>query len=157
MYVNYTLLKLLHIFGGTIFIGNIIVTAFWKTMADRTREPKIAAFGQRLVNWTDFAFTSVGAFTLLITGLLMTYSLTEDLWELSWVAWGLKLFLVSGFLWAVILFPVQVKQAWLAREFSEGEEIPALYWRLGRIWVAVAFVAVLLPLINLYFMVYKPT
>ncbi|MEN8128993.1 MAG: DUF2269 family protein, partial [Pseudomonadota bacterium] len=50
MEVNYLLLKLLHILGGIIFVGNIIVTAFWKIMADRTRDAGIAAFGQRVVN-----------------------------------------------------------------------------------------------------------
>lgn len=157
MEVNYLLLKLLHILGGTIFVGNIIVTAFWKIMADRTREPVIVAFGQRLVNLTDFAFTSIGAFTLLITGLMMSSSFSEDLWSVPWVAWGMGLFLASGMLWAVVLFPVQVKQAWLARSFAEDGEIPAQYWRLGRIWIVFAALATLLPLINVYFMVFKPS
>jgi uncharacterized membrane protein len=29
-----------HLFGVVIFLGNIIVTAFWKVMADRTRDPR---------------------------------------------------------------------------------------------------------------------
>lgn len=156
MEVNYLLVKMLHILGGFIFLGNIIVTAFWKIMADRTREPGIVAFGQRLVNLTDFAFTSLGAFILIITGLLMTYSITDDLWSVNWVAWGLGLFLASGLVWALILFPVQVKQAWMARSFAQGGEIPGRYWRLGRIWIAFAVLATVLPLLNLYFMVYKP-
>lgn len=156
MEVNYLLLKMLHILGGFIFVGNIIVTAFWKIMADRTREPRIVAFGQRLVNLTDFAFASLGAFILIVTGLMMTYSISDDLWSLNWVAWGLGLFLASGFVWAFILFPVQVKQAWMARSFTEGGAIPQKYWRLGRIWIAFAALATLLPLLNLYFMVYKP-
>ncbi len=156
MEVNYLLLKMLHILGGIIFVGNIIVTAFWKIMADRTREPNIAAFGQRLVNLTDFAFTSLGAFILIITGLMMTYSISEDLWSVNWVAWGLGLFLASGVVWAFVLFPLQVKQAWLARNFTEDGQIPDQYWKLGRIWIAFAVFATLLPLLNLYFMVYKP-
>lgn len=157
MEVNYLLLKLLHILGGIIFVGNIIVTAFWKIMADRTREATIAAFGQRLVNLTDFAFTSIGAFILLITGLMMSNSFSENLWSVPWVAWGMGLFLGSGLLWALILFPVQVKQVWLARTFSEDGEIPDQYWRLGRIWIFFAVLATLLPLANLYFMVFKPS
>jgi uncharacterized membrane protein len=156
MEVNYLLLKMLHILGGIIFVGNIMVTAFWKVMADHTRDPGIAAFAQRLVNLTDFAFTSLGAFILIVTGLMMTYSLGEDLWSVNWIAWGMGLFLASGFVWAFILFPVQVKQAWMARSFAEGGEIPQKYWRLGRIWIVFAALAILLPLSNLYFMVYKP-
>ncbi len=154
--LNYLVLKALHIAGGIIFVGNLIVTAFWKVMADRSREPVIVAFGQKMVNLTDFAFTSIGAFILLITGLMMTNSISEDLWAISWIAWGLGLFLASAFLWAAVLFPVQVKQSWLVRGLSEEDEIPDQYWRLGRIWIGVAILAVLLPFINVYFMVLKP-
>ena len=157
METNYLLLKFLHILGGIIFVGNIIVTAFWKFMADRTREPSIAAFGQRMVNMTDFVFTSLGAFTIIITGFMMARNFSENIWEVTWIAWSLGLFLASGFLWAVVLFPVQVKQAWMAREFSSEEEIPSNYWRLGRIWIAFGTLAVLLPLINVYIMVVKPS
>ncbi len=155
MEVNYLLLKFLHILGGIVFVGNIIVTAFWKIMADRTRDAGIVAFGQRVVNLTDFLFTSLGAFTLIITGLMMVHSFSEDLWSVPWVAWGMGLFLASGLLWAVVLFPVQVKQAWLARSFAESGEIPDQYWRLGRIWIVFGVLATLLPLINVYFMVFK--
>jgi uncharacterized membrane protein len=51
---------------------------------------------------------------------------------------------------------VQVRQAWLAREFANGGDIPEAYWRLGRLWFRVALVAVALALANLYFMVIKP-
>ena len=157
METNYLLLKFIHILGGIIFVGNIIVTAFWKLMADRTREPSIAAFGQRMVNMTDFVFTSLGAFTIIVTGFMMAKNFSENIWEVTWIAWSLGLFLTSGFLWAVVLFPVQVKQAWLARAFTSEEEIPSNYWRLGRIWIAFGTLAVLLPLINVYIMVVKPS
>ena len=35
-------LKILHLIGVVLFLGNIIVTAFWKIIADRTGEPRIA-------------------------------------------------------------------------------------------------------------------
>ena len=154
--INYLLLKLFHIIGSIIFVGNIMVTAFWKIMADRTRDPKIAAFGQRLVNLTDFAFTSIGAFMIIITGLMMAESYGESVWDVAWIGWGVGFFLISGLLWALVLFPVQVKQAWMAREFSEDSEIPDRYWRLGKIWITCGAVATLLPMINIYFMVFKP-
>jgi uncharacterized membrane protein len=153
---SYLLLKMLHIFGVIVFVGNIIVTAFWKVMADRSRDPRIAAFAQRLVNWTDFAFTSLGAFIILVTGLMMGADITQHLLEVKWIAWGIGLFLGSGLVWATILFPLQVKQAWMAREFEHDHHIPERYWRLGKLWVRVAMVATALALANLYFMVVKP-
>jgi hypothetical protein len=44
----------------------------------------------------------------------------------------------------------------MARGFAGGEAIPEHYWRLGRQWAIWGTVATLLPLANLYFMVFKP-
>jgi len=66
---TYLLLKSLHIFGTVIFLGNIIVTGWWKVMADRTRNPVVIAFAQRQVTLTDFIFTTRGVVLILATGI----------------------------------------------------------------------------------------
>ena len=40
----YLFLKGIHILGVILLLGNIIVTAWWKIMADRTRDPRVIAF-----------------------------------------------------------------------------------------------------------------
>jgi uncharacterized membrane protein len=152
-------LKMLHVFGAMLFVGNVIVTASWKVMADRSRDKKIIAFGQRLVNFTDFLFSAAGVFILLTTGLFMAQPYTKDqgLWTVPWLAWGLGLLLASVFLWMLVLLPVQTLQASIVRHFSETEEIPKKYWILGRIWIFFGLIAVALPLMNLYFMIFRPT
>ena len=45
----YAAFKLIHLLGVVVFLGNVIVTALWKTLADRTREPRVIAYAQRLV------------------------------------------------------------------------------------------------------------
>lgn len=45
----------------------------------------------------------------------------------------------------------------MARQFTSGGEIPVRYWQLGRIWNVFGTLATLLPLMNLYWMVFKPT
>lgn len=154
--MDYQLLKMLHIFGAIIFVGNIVVTALWKAMADLTKEPKIVAFGQRLVTLTDIVFTGIGAGLVLVTGLLMAYQYFDDFLRIRWIAWGFGLFMLSGIIWLTALIPIQIKQAQLARQFVDANQIPQEYWRLGRIWMALGIIATLLPLANLYFMVYKP-
>src|ERR1700730_3680611 len=67
----YLLLKSLHVLGVVIFLGNIIVTAVWKALADRTGSPAIVAYAQRLVNITYFAFTALGAALIAVTGPMM--------------------------------------------------------------------------------------
>lgn len=68
---NYQLLKSLHLLGVVLFLGNIVVTGVWKVLADRTQQPKIVAYSQRLVTVTDFVFTTTGVILIFITGELM--------------------------------------------------------------------------------------
>jgi uncharacterized membrane protein len=35
-----------HVLGFVVFLGNLIVTAVWKTLADRTRDPGEIAYAQ---------------------------------------------------------------------------------------------------------------
>ena len=80
--IPYRILKLLHVLGAILFVGNMVVTALWKTMADRTRRPEIVAFAQRLVTTTDFVFTGFGAGLVLATGLMMARVFGERFWTL---------------------------------------------------------------------------
>jgi uncharacterized membrane protein len=152
----YLVLKTLHVLGAVIFVGNLLVTGLWKTLADRTRDPRTVAYAQRVVTLTDAALTSPGAVVVLLTGLLMVGPYGIDLWDVPWLLWGLGLFVVSTLLWVLVLVPVQIKQARLAREFAAGGDIPEAYWRLARIWAVCGSVATLLPLVNVFLMVYKP-
>jgi len=139
-----------------IFIGNMTVTLCWKVLSDKTRDAKIVGFSQKVVNITDFLFSSVGIFIILVTGLMMADQLPQvEGQELNWVNWGVRLLITSVALWIVILLPIQAKQAMMVRDFST-EGIPELYWKLGRTWLVFAVIAIALPLANLYFMVYKP-
>ena len=153
---SYQALKSLHLFGVTIFLGNIIVTAFWKMLADKTRSPSVVAFSQRLVTITDFAFTSTGVLLILITGRIMATKFGE-IGDLFWLTWGWRLFIASGLIWVLILIPVQIKQARMAKNFANQTEIPAQYWKLSKLWIVFGIIATVLPLANLYIMVFKPS
>ena len=154
---SYLLLKTLHILGAIIFLGNIIVTGWWKVMADRTRDPRIIAFAQRQVTLTDFVFTGGGVLLVITTGFGNAAIHHMDYWHIRWLAWGLWLFIASGIIWVAILIPVQIKQARLARAFAQGGEIPEAYWRLARTWNLFGAIATIIPLLNLYWMVFKPS
>jgi uncharacterized membrane protein len=147
---------LVHILGVVIFLGNIIITAVWKTLADRTRDAAVIGYAQRLVTVTDIAFTTTGVALIAISGPV----LADDLGGVggpAWITWGLGLFAASGVIWIGVLIPVQILQARLAREFAAAGEIPDRYWKLARIWSVFGTIATLLPLMNLYLMVFKPT
>jgi uncharacterized membrane protein len=146
---------MLHLLGVVIFLGNIVVTAVWKMLADRTRDPAVVAYAQRLVTVTDIAFTATGAALILVAGQVMAEDFGGIFGPL-WLTVGWSLFVASGVIWLAILVPIQVMQSRLARTFRDGTEIPERYWRLSRLWAVVGTVATVLPLANLYFMVFKP-
>lgn len=153
---TYLWLKTLHILGVTLFLGNIIVTGWWKNMADLTKNPQIIAFAQRQVTLTDFIFTGGGVVVLLIAGTLNVW-LHDISLSTQWLVLGFVFFISSGLIWALVLIPVQIKQARMASAFAQTGVIPHEYWRYCKVWNVFGVLATLLPLINLYFMVFKPS
>ena len=152
---TYLWLKVIHIVGVMFFMGNIIITGWWKNMADATKNPQIIAFAQRQVTLTDYIFTFGGILILVIAGFANVY-LHEMSYSISWLKNGIIYFLLSGAVWLFILIPVQAKQAKMARVFAISNEIPAQYWRLCTIWNLFGLLAIFLPLATVYFMVMKP-
>src|SRR5574341_288809 len=89
---GYLWLKTLHVLGAVLFLGNIIVTGWWKVMADRTRDPRIVAFAQRQVTLTDWVFTAGGVALVLASGLGNAWLHGISIPEQPWLVWGLALF-----------------------------------------------------------------
>jgi uncharacterized membrane protein len=156
MTLSYFALKSIHVFGIILLMGNIIVTAWWKLMADRTKNPCIVQFAQRQVTLTDFVFTAPGAILTVVAGDSMAYGFFENSWGIQWLTWGRLLFIAPGVIWIAILIPIQFKQARMARDFEIDKPIPAKYWKLSKCWNVFGSIAVLLPLMNVYWMVFKP-
>lgn len=152
---SYAAFKIVHLFGVVLFLGNIIVTGVWKALADRTGEPRVVAYAQRLVALTDWTFTAGGVVLILIGAYGMVHVAGLDLTDV-WLLWGQGLLIASGLIWAFILIPIQIVQGRQARAFGADGFIPETYRRLSRQWLIWGAVATLLPLANLYVMIVKP-
>lgn len=153
--MSYDAFKVIHLLGVILFLGNIVVTGVWKALADRTGEPAVIAYAQRLVTLTDWVFTAGGAALILIGAYGMAAVASIDLRQ-SWLLWGQGLFIASGVIWLLILIPTQIAQARQARAFASGGAIPESYWRRSQRWSIWGTAATLIPLANLYFMIFKP-
>jgi uncharacterized membrane protein len=156
MWMSHEAWLALHILGVILFLGNIVVTAVWKTLADRTRSPHVVAFSQRLVTVTDIGFTATGVVLIVVSGHVMAEDYGGVFSGPTWLTVGWSLFLASGVIWVGALVPIEVMQARLARLFRDQATIPDRYWRLSALWSLFGTVATVLPLLNLYFMVFKP-
>ncbi|HEY1722614.1 MAG TPA: DUF2269 domain-containing protein [Magnetospirillaceae bacterium] len=150
----YPILKTVHVVGVILFVGNITVTGMWKAMADRTRDPHIIAFAQRLVTLTDWVFTLGGIVLLAISGALTAqiggYAMTAP-----WLIWGTALFALTGVIWIAVLVPAQMALGRMAREFAVSGAIPDRYWRIERRWMVFGIVATILPIATVAVMVFK--
>ena len=145
----------LHVLGVVIFLGNIIVTAVWKVLADRTRNAAVVAYAQRLVTVTDIAFTATGVALIAVSGQAMADRF-GGIGGPGWLTLGFTLFIASGVIWVTTLIPIQIMQSRLARSFAVDGVIPERYWRLATLWYVLGAIAIGLPLVNIYLMVAKP-
>ena len=152
----YDALKALHILGVVILLGNVTITAFWKAFADRTSDPVVIAFGQRLVTITDFVFTATGIALIYIGGFGAAWVGGLDPFATSWLVWGQILFVVSGAIWIVILIPAQIRLGRAARRFAAGGSIPDSYWRDSRLWLTWGIIACVPLVAAVWVMVAKP-
>ncbi|NJL08235.1 MAG: DUF2269 family protein [Methylacidiphilales bacterium] len=152
----FEVLKTLHIVGVVLLVGNVTITAFWKAFADRTGNPAVIAFGQRLVTITDFVFTGGGIALLYLGG--TGAALVQGLHPFApgWLLWGQILFLSSGAIWALILIPAQIRLARAARAFADGGPIPESYWRDNRNWLIWGIIACVPLFVAIWVMVAKP-
>jgi len=109
----------LHVLGIVVFLGNLVVTAVWKTLADRTRDPRVIAYAQKLVTVTDLAFTATGAALITISGFVLAGD-WGGVTGPTWLTVGFSLFAASAVIWLTILVPAQHRQGQMARAFAEG-------------------------------------
>ena len=150
-----TTLKAIHIFAVVLFVGNIIVSAFWKALADQTRDVDVIRYATRLVILTDMFFTAFGIVLLLGTGHAMAPNY-GGVMGAGWIRWSYLLLIGSGLIWLLVLLPVQFAQSRLLKPLASGGEIPLRYWKLSALWTVAGIPATLLPLPAIYLMAAKP-
>jgi uncharacterized membrane protein len=95
----------LHVLGVVLLLGNILVTAVWKVLADRTKNPSVVAYAQRLVTVTDIAFTATGVILITVSGQVMADDVGGVFSGPAWLTIGWSLFIASGIIWVAGLIP----------------------------------------------------
>jgi uncharacterized membrane protein len=152
----YDTLKLLHLLGVIILIGNVTVTSFWKVFADRSGDARLIAHAQYLVTVTDYFFTLSGIVLIVGGGFGAAYVAGIPWFAAGWLRTSELLFLVSGCIWLGVLVPIQVRQARQVRGFVEGAAVPEPYRRDSRLWLIWGIVATVPLVAAMYVMVAKP-
>ena len=152
----YDAFKFLHVLGVTVLIGNVTITAFWKVLADMTRDPVVIAHAQRGVGIADWLFTLSGIALILLGGFGAAHVGGMHPFGSSWLLAGEVLFAVSGVIWLAILVPLQIRQGRTARGFAAGGEIPAQYFADSRAWLVWGIIATIPLVAAMAIMIVKP-
>ena len=149
----------LHIGGAVVFLGNIIVTAAWMLMAERTRIVNVIHFSAKAVIRADLLFTLPGVLLILMNGFAMVFAQWGGqgaFHQLSWITVALALFTASGVIWVGILIPVQHRMAVFSDPADYPDSPPSEFFSALRKWYFWGTLAVALPICSLYLMVNKP-
>lgn len=153
----YETAKFIHIIGVVVLIGNVTATAMWKFFADRSGDPKIVGFAQRLVTLTDWSLTFWGVVLTMAGGYGAAVIGRLDLLSDRWLVIGQGLFLLSGMMWIAVLVLLQVRMARMARLFEQGGRIPADYARASRAWFVVGIASTVPLVAAAWVMISKPS
>jgi uncharacterized membrane protein len=146
----YLILKLIHVAGVVLFLGNITVGIFWKRFSDRSRNAVVMAFTIDAIIAADRVFTIPGIVILLVGGLGAAYVGGIPILGTGWLLWGLIAFILSGLAFG----PLSRTQRLLSVAAHAGnlEE----YERLSKSWDVWGFIALALPVVAFVLMILKP-
>jgi len=145
----------LHELGAVLFLGNIIVSALWMSLARREGTADALRLGIRGIMLTDAFFTGPGAILLLLNGGILATPYFRA--GAEWVMIGATLFLLTAVVFAVAVSPTQKKLLVLMEATPAGSAVPAAAAPLLARWYRWGGIAILLPLIVLVLMIVKPT
>lgn len=146
--------KLLHILGAVLLLGNIIVTAVWMLMAERTNNYPVLRFAAETANWADVFFTVPGIFLLITNGDILSEQ-WGGVFQAGWITLSLVLFAISGVIWMGFLLKYQHRLIKLSRTAQNEQLAPEFFMVLHK-WYAGGAIATVLPLISLVLMFLKP-
>ena len=152
--MSYLFIKYLHILSMVLLFGTGLGSAFYKWMADRSRNLAHMAVVNRHVVLADWIFTTPTVIFQLISGVIMAYWVGLPL-STPWIAISLVLYALAGACWLPVVW-LQIRMAALAdTAIKENTDLPVLYWRYARVWFWLGVPAFSAMLLVVFLMVFK--
>jgi uncharacterized membrane protein len=153
--MEYLAIKWLHILSSTLLFGTGLGSAFYMFFSSLTRDVRAIAVVVRYVVIADWAFTTPTIILQPATGFYLLHLGGID-WRSTWIIASIGLYLLAGACWLPVAW-MQIRMRDMARAAAQsGTELPALYWRYLRWWVALGIVAFCSLVVVFYLMVVKP-
>ena len=152
--MSYALLKLLHVAGVIIFLGNIITGHFWMHMAMKSKDFNIIRHSINGVMRSDRVFTMPAVFVIIAGGVLAAFYGSIPVLRTGWILWSIALFSLSGVIFSTRLSVVLRKMLEITNHQNNEEDWNSME-HLYKQWNMWALVAIMMPFTALIMMVLK--
>jgi uncharacterized membrane protein len=106
---EYAFLRVLHVGGAVLLLGNVTVTGFWAAYFYRQRGRESFRPVARAILWTDLVFTLGGGVLLTISGILLAMRLQLRVADTPWLLKGIVALALATLIWLAVLLPYQLK------------------------------------------------
>ncbi|BCB26683.1 membrane protein [Sulfurimicrobium lacus] len=152
--MSYLLLKYLHILSMVLLFGTGLGSAFYKWMADRSRNVAHIADTSRHVVLADWLFTTPTVIFQPVSGIWLLQLAGIPL-DTPWVVASLSLYLLAGVCWLPVV-ALQIRMRNLAQQAALTQtDLPARYWQDARLWFWLGVPAFSAMVIVVFLMVFK--
>ena len=129
-------LRLLHVAGAVLLLGNVTVTGVWAAYLYRARNRVPFQPVARAILWTDLIFTVGGGTLLTVSGILLALRRGYTVAGTPWLARGIAALGVATVLWLVVLLPAQLR---MERAVDDDEALRRAFRRWSMVgWAATA-------------------
>jgi uncharacterized membrane protein len=102
-------LRVLHVAGAVLLLGNVTVTGVWAAYLYRARDRISFRLVARAILWTDLIFTVGGGTLLTVSGILLVLRRGYDVAGSPWLVKGIGALVVATLLWLGVLLPDQLR------------------------------------------------
>jgi uncharacterized membrane protein len=142
-------LRVVHVAGAVLLLGNVTITGFWAAFLFRSRRVVPFRVVARAILWTDLVFTVVGGAMLVTSGILLVRARGYELATTPWLVQGIVALSLSTGLWLGVLLPDQ----WRLERTKPDDD--ATLRNLFLRWSVVGWTATALLFYGLWTMVYR--
>lgn len=152
--MSYLALKYLHILSMVLLFGTGLGSAFYKWMADRSRNLEHIAITNRNVVLADWIFTTPTVIFQPVSGIWLAYLAGIPL-TTNWISISLALYVFAGICWIPVVW-LQIRMSKLADAALETKSIlNDDYWRYARLWFWLGVPAFISMVLVVFLMVFK--
>ncbi|MCP4273078.1 MAG: DUF2269 domain-containing protein [Gammaproteobacteria bacterium] len=152
--MTYITLKYLHILSMVLLFGTGLGSAFYKWMADRSKNLEHINVTNRNVVLADWVFTTPTVIFQPISGIWMTNIIGLPL-TTFWISASIGLYILAGVCWLPVVW-LQIRMSKISQTAIDNHKpLPDDYWRYARIWFWLGVPAFISMILVVFLMVFK--